>query len=519
MRKKDYNVIIVGLGMAAITAAERLTELGIQGVAMFGTASGASAHLSAFNLCTNTNKGGDTPIVFAEDVLRGGCRVQNPDFVYEMCARSQDCYELLLRWGADFAKNEDGTPKLRQTCGSSKPRTLHVTTPGMNVGKMMTSTMLPKLEEAGVSIFRGYTVVRLLVAEGRVVGVTTKDPEGKLEDVYAPVVMAAWGGVGRLMEGTFEGFGPGTGHPDLNGNALGMAYCSGAKVVDMEFLEYEPVCFLGKYKGAVATTQLAEGQPDHGIAIRNNKGERFLFNVRPEGEAGVPKAVLNREVIRQVMAGNGSPEGGCYFDFSACIREGCNDQFKRTFANLDAQGVDVKTTWIPFGPKPHSHSGGLVVDRHYATTLPGLYAAGEAIGGSQGADRAGGMGGGQAALTGLICGESIACLETFPDELPECTTEFHMDAETFAEYTTRARAIAHPAFPVARNEKDLAEAIAKLDEILAEDGLKKDDNARYAITAMRLMLNGALLRRESRGVHNRSDYPDENPEFAYGIIQ
>ena len=291
--KKDCNVIIVGLGLAGSTAAMRLTELGVKDIVMFGTAGGASRHVNAFNLSTRDNNKGDSPTRFAEDVLTVGCHVQDPDKVYEMTGRSQDVYEMLLKWGCEFSKNEDGTLVLRQTCGSSRPRTLCTVVDANhkngNIGANILDTVHPKLEEAGVKICKGYTMVKLLTAEGRVVGVRMQDEEGNLKDFHAPVVMAAWGGVGRLIDGNFEPMGPGSGHYDLNGAALGAAVAEGAKVVDMEFLEYEPMRLL-TVRGGVATTMLATGQPDHGIAIRNSKGERFLFNVRPEGEAGVAAA-------------------------------------------------------------------------------------------------------------------------------------------------------------------------------------------------------------------------------------
>lgn len=520
--KKDCNVIIIGLGLAGTTAAMRMTELGVKDIVMFGTSTGASRHVNAFNLSTRNNTYGDSPTRFAEDILEVGCHVQDPDRIYEMTGRSQDVYEMLIKWGAEFSTREDGNLVLRQTCGSSRPRTLCTVVDEKhkngNIGANILDSVQPKLEEVGVKICKGYTMVKLLTAEGRVVGVRMQDEEGNLKDFHAPVVMAAWGGVGRLIDGHFEPMGPGSGHYDLNGAALGAAVAEGAKVVDMEFLEYEPMRLL-TVKGGVATTMLATGQPDHGIAIRNSKGERFLFNVRPEGEAGVPKAVLLREMVRQVMAGNGAPEGGCYMDFSAVEREGCTDQWKRFFNNMDAQGVDLQTTWLPFGWMPHSHSGGLYVDRHYETSIPGLYAAGEAAGGFQGGDRAGGMGGGQAAMTGFICGECIAEFADFSEDLPEAEWTYHEDAAVCEEYLKRARAIADPAFPVMRNEKDLTAGIEGLNALLAEEEIKKSDTAYNSITVMKLMLNGALLRKESRGVHNRSDYPDEDPAFAHGIIQ
>ena len=376
----------------------------------------------------------------------------------------------------------------------------------------------------GVTYFLTHKLVRPLFAEGKVVGVTMKDAEGVNHDYYAPVVMAAWGGVGRMLDGAKD-------HPDLEGSPVGIAWQLGAKVVDMEFLEFEPTWFLGpgNIRGAIITSMLADDQPDHGIAIRNSAGERFLFNVRPEGESGVPKAVLNRENMLQVKKGLGSPNGGVFADFTALddsVYVKYGNETENMYTRMLAQELDLKTTWVEIGPKPHSHSGGLVIDRGYHTTLPGLYAAGEAVGGCQGADRAGGMGGGQAALTGYACGESIAkdilrakAEGTFPEELPENTAELHECDGVYAKYIPTARSIANPVMQPMRNERDLTAAIAKLDEMMDNPEVRSDEITHATLISMRLMLNGALLRKESRGVHNREEYPEERPEFAHGIIQ
>ena len=123
--KKDFNVIIVGLGLAATAAAQNMTEMGIDGIAMFGAGPGASRNAMALNLCTNDNPSGDTPEIFANDVLEVGRHIQDPQLIAEMTGKSQEVYEMFLRWGAEFIKNEDGSLHRRQTCGSSKPRTIH----------------------------------------------------------------------------------------------------------------------------------------------------------------------------------------------------------------------------------------------------------------------------------------------------------------------------------------------------------------------------------------------------------
>ena len=129
-------------------------------------------------------------------------------------------------------------------------------------------------------------------------------------------------------------------------------------------------------------------------------------------------------------------------------------------------------------------------------------------------------------MTGYACGESIAkdilrakAEGTFPEELPENTAELHECDGVYAKYIPTARSIANPVMQPMRNERDLTAAIAKLDEMMDNPEVRSDDITHATLISMRLMLNGALLRKESRGVHNREEYPEERPEFAHGIIQ
>jgi len=513
--KKDCNVLIVGLGLSASFAAARLHELGVTDIVMCGAGLGASPDDKAINFVTPDNPYGDTPDLFAEDFLNIGCHIQCEDLIYKTTAYTNDCYELLLRWGInDFARDSKGALLRRQTCGSRFPRTLYCEEEYL--GSRILRKIHPTLEKKGVSLIRNCFCVRLLYSEGKVIGATVQHKEnGQLQDIYAPVTIAAWGGVGLIFgedPDMPQGLPPAR---DIKGNTLGMAWKLGAKVVDAEFLEFEPTVIAyppEAMPGAIITSILSDG-----AKITNSKGERFLFSVRPEGEVGVPKSVLNRENMRQVRAGNGGPHGGVFVDLSD-IDISVLNSYNNYYDHLLARGCDLKKVKLEIVPQQHSHSGGLLVDKHYQTTLPGLYAIGEAMGGFQGADRAGGSGAAQAILSGYACAESVSQVSFETVHFPEIAEKPALDTAIRNRYLPTAQSIGRKAMSVIRTGSELLQAEKKLEELYGFPEIAKDVICQDTVLSMLLMIKGALARKESRGVHVREDFPEEDPSFAKGII-
>ena len=165
-------------------------------------------------------------------MIHAGYGINNKTLVQDMAASTMEGYKLLRRWGVEFAKNEDGTTKLRHLSGHTYPRSLCCTTE--LIGVEIVKKLVDGLEERGIPVHMGYECVRVLTEDGNVRGITVKNPEGGIENIYAPVVVAGWGGVGNL-------FGVSTYPGDIKGNTLAIAKEAGAKLVDIEFLEYEPM--------------------------------------------------------------------------------------------------------------------------------------------------------------------------------------------------------------------------------------------------------------------------------------
>lgn len=504
MKNHNHEVIIVGAGLAALATAVRLYELGKKDIAIYAASFGGTPYIAAINFVLENNPHGDTPTQYAQDMLKAGYDINNKELVEEMCSSTVRGYELLKRWNVEFAKNDDGSLKLRHASGSTYPRSLCKTTE--LIGYEIVKKLMAGLEDKNVQIHLGSECVKVIVEENKVCGITVKESTGEIYNVYSPVVVAAWGGVGNL-------FGASTYPQDIKGNTIAIAKEAGAKLIDMEFLEYEPMVVISP-EGAVGepcpTAMLGEG-----AHLLNSDMERFILNSRPQGEAGSPKTFLNNEIWKQVKSGKGSKNGGVYADLRHIPIETLK-AYPWFYDRLVDAGVDPAKELIEVGPMAHSYSGGIKIDKNYESNVKGLYAVGEAAGSIHGACRLAGNAAAQGALSGLLCAEAIAKENprTIDKEYP---TEYYQDKEVYGRYVPVIRETATRALGIYRNGVELAEAYQYLKGIIDSVEIKKDTEAYQIALSVLVMVQAALERKESRGTHLRSDYPQLNDDYRGSI--
>ena len=499
---RHHKVAIAGSGLAALAAAARLHELGVRDIAIYAGGLGGTPYIAAINFVLPCNPYGDTPDQYAKDMLAAGYNIGNKKLVYEMANATLQGYELLCRWGVTFAHNEDGSIKLRHVSGHTYPRSLCQTT--NLIGVEIEKVMLKKLEEAGIEFHRHAQVVNLLKnTSGKIDGFTVIEENTDPFNVYAPVVVASWGGVGNLL-------GTSTYPDDVKGNTLGMAKNAGATLVDLEFIEFEPMVMMSP-AGAVGepcpTAMLGEGG-----YLLNSDGERFLLEVRPQGEAGAPKSLINHEIWKQVAKGKGNPHGGIWVDLRH-IDVNILKAYPWFYNRLIQSGCDPKTELLEVGPMPHSFSGGIRIDSNYESDVPGLYAIGEACGGIHGACRCAGNAASQATLSGLLCAEGIMRTGELGRKVDEHPVKYARDDSVRAKYLGELQKIAGHALGVYRNGTDLESALNSTSAIISAPDTPKDDLTAQTALAIHLIAKAALNRKESRGTHNRTDFPEQNPEY------
>ncbi len=496
-----HDVIIVGMGLASLAAAARLSELGIKDIGIYGTAYGGTPYIAAINFVLPDNPYGDTAEQYYEDMIRAGYEVNNRELVKEMTSHTMDGYHLLKRWGVEFAENPDGTVKLRHLSGHTYPRSLCCTTE--LIGVEMVKKLTKGLKKIGIDVNMGYECAKVLADGKKASGITVINKEGRVLNIYAPVVIAAWGGVGNL-------FGTSTYPQDIKGNTLAIAKDAGAKLVDIEFLEYEPMVVLSP-PGAIGepcpTAMLGEG-----AHLLNTQGERFMLKVRPQGEGGSPKTLINKQIWKEAEAGKGTPHGGAWVDLRHIDREVLKG-YPWFYNRLIDNGVDPCRELIEVGPMAHSFSGGIRVDTDYQSDIRGFYAVGEACGGVHGACRCAGNAASQATLSGFLCAEAIIRNGIPAAENKEYPAEYHKCREIYDRYVPEIKEIAVKALGIYRRGETLIQAKETIDQMLASEDIDKDTLTKQIVKSIDLMAGAALNRKESRGTHMRLDYPDTVTEY------
>ncbi|MDR1835615.1 MAG: FAD-binding protein [Fusobacteriaceae bacterium] len=502
MGEKEHEVIIIGMGLAALAAAARLLELGIRDIGIYAKSWGGTPFIAAINFVLPENPYGDTSEQYFKDMIAAGYRIGNKELVRDMTDHTLAGYELLRRWGVKFAENANRTKKLRHVSGHTFPRSLCSTEDliGLEILKKMTK----EFEQKGLHPRMNAECVSLLAEDGKICGITVLDSENRPENIYAPIVIAAWGGVGNL-------FGTSTYPPDIQGNTLAIAKKAGATLVDLEFLEYEPMVVMdppGALGEPCPTAMLGEG--GH---LLNSKEERFLLRVRPQGEGGAPKTLINKQIWKEVAAGNGTPHGGVWVDLRHIDQE-ILEAYPWFYNRLVKNGLDPKKQLVEVGPMAHSFSGGILVDRDYQSNIKGLFAVGEACGGLHGACRCAGNAASQAVISGLLCAEAIDRQKNKVSLPGKVFSPFYAsNQQIFDQYAPGIRSVAAKALGIYRDGTILSNAKAHVDAILQNEEIQKDTRTVQIAMAVSLMLEAAIKRKESRGTHMRLDFPEESPEF------
>ncbi|MGD9588418.1 MAG: fumarate reductase/succinate dehydrogenase flavoprotein subunit [Pyrinomonadaceae bacterium] len=560
----EHDVLVIGAGgaglRAAIEASASGVSVGLICKSLLGKAHTVMAEGGMAAAMGNVDDRDNWKVHFS-DTMRGGQYVNNWRMAELHAKEAPDRVRELEAWGAVFDRTKDGKILQRNFGGHRYPRLAHV---GDRTGLELIRTLQDHGVHQGIDVHMEVTVISLLKDGDRVVGVFAYEREhGRFRIYKAKAVILATGGVGRAYKITSNSW-EGTG----DGHAL--AYHAGADLIDMEFIQFHPTGMV--WPPSVRGILVTEGVRGEGGILKNSEGKRFMFDDIPdlykdqtakdpeEGwrytqgdkSANRPPELLTRDHVarcinREVKAGRGSPHGGVYLDI-AWIKEklpNSVEHIKKKLPSMYHQfmqlaNLDITTTPMEVGPTTHYIMGGIRVDADtQASTLPGLYAAGECASGINGANRLGGNSLSDLIVFGKRAGEYAAQFAKENGHGSIDDSQIEAEAKRALEPFEREggdnpfniqhdlQDMMQKLVGIVRLEDEMQEALAgleKLNERASRSSITGNIDfnpgwhtaldLRNLLTVSEAITRSAIERKESRGGQFREDYPNKDPEFA-----
>jgi len=518
------EVLIIGSGIAGMASAIRCAGHGIRAKIISPQPSEWAQSVMAaggINAVTAEHEDGDSVACHIEDTLKGGSLLGGRNAVEGLCSHGEDIIRYLESIGTVFTINDQGRPMLRAFGGQSYKRTHYC---GSSTGKQIVSALIMEMrryEAAGLIIrsLRQY-FHSALIRNGICYGALLFNKiSGTLETEYADAVIMATGGQNAL-------FGKTTGSTQCDGYAAGKLFLQGAVLKNLEFIQYHPTTLETSQK-RMLVSEAVRGEGGRLFYLENGKRVYFM-----EEKYGPKGNLMTRDVISREMD---AVNREVFLDISFQDKE-LIDRRLSEVRDLCAKyrGIDITKEPIPVAPSVHFFMGGLAVHRNHETSIRNLYAAGECASMYHGANRLGGNSLLAAIYSAWVAGDDIAQKHfdgKHPDFHEDITRaqghleQMHNSQSPFASthirellaYTMRKY------MSIVRTEKSLTQGIRDVDFFLSvADRIQYDPSvheySNYSLTGIltlaRAALTSARARKESRGAHFRSDYPQSSEDYA-----
>ena len=554
---------------AAIEARARGLKTAIISKSLFGKAHTVMAEGGAAAAMGNVNPN-DNWMVHFRDTMRGGKFLNNPRMAELHAKEAPDRVWELEAYGALFDRTKDGKISQRNFGGHEYPRLAHV---GDRTGLEMIRTLQQRIvalqqadsyefgdPEARIKVYAETTITRLLKDGGKIAGAFgyIRDT-GRFVLFEAPTVILATGGIGRTFKVTSNSW-------EYSGDGHALALLAGASLMNMEFVQFHPTGMVWplSVKGLLVTESV---RGDGGV-LRNSEGKRFMFDYVPdvfraqyaetEEEADrwytdpdnnrrppelLPRDEVARSINAEVKAGRGTPHGGIYLDIASrrspeyilSRLPSMHHQFK------ELADVDITKEPMEIGPTCHYVMGGVEVDPDTAaSSVPGLFAAGEVSGGMHGSNRLGGNSLSDLLVFGKRAGDGAAdyleslgsakpvvaqadldaavaeALEPFSREVGESPYEVHAELQQTMNDLVgiiRRESEVRDALAALEKFKERAKTLAVPGERAYNPGWHYAQDLRNMLLVAECVAMAALEREESRGGHTREDHPAMEPEW------
>jgi succinate dehydrogenase / fumarate reductase flavoprotein subunit len=529
----ELDVLVVGAGGAGLRAAiEALAQgarVGVVCKSLLGKAHTVMAEGGIAAAMANVDRADDWRTHF-RDTMRGGKFLNNWRMAQIHAQEAPDRVRELEQWGALFDRTPGGDILQRAFGGHSFKRLCHV---GDRTGLEMIRTLQDRGVQMGFHVYMECAITRLLKDGDRICGaVGYWREQGRFVVFRAKSVVLATGGIGKAWRITSNSW-------EYTGDGMALAYDAGAELLDMEFVQFHPTGMV--WPPGVQGLLVTEAVRGEGGVLRNRLGERFMERYDPVQMDLSTRDVVARAIYTEVREGRGTEHGGAYLDISQKPAEYVKRKLPSMYHQfLELADVDITKGPMEVGPTCHYMMGGVRVDAETAgTTVPGLYAAGEVAAGLHGANRLGGNSLSDLLVFGRRAGLSAAehanrAPSVSPDsgEIEEAVEEMlaffeRPEGESPYDVHRDLTVSMHDLVGIFRNEEDLERGLAKIGELteraarirvegsrLFNPGWHLARDLKAMLTVSEAVARCALVRKESRGAHSRTDFPKTDSEWA-----
>ena len=533
--RAETDVLVIGSGAAGMYAAIEAARSGCRVLLADRSLIGRGGATVMAQMTVAVALGSETPDHWNhhyEDTLSAGRGLCNESLARLLCEDGPECIRAMDDWGVGWAR-KDGRIKQAMAPGHDRPRCVYVDF--LNTGPAVSKTLRTVVNKTdGIRKAGDLCIVDLLRNDGNVVGaVALHLGSGAPVTLSAKATILATGGLTRLYRRN-------SASANMGGDGYALALRAGASLVDMEFVQFFPIGHLAPRLIGMDPIMWDPFRYKLGGRLLNNRGEEFTdrYGVAEDGKYVITRDVGSYAIVKEVEAGRGSPHGGVYLSFQHCSEATLRESFGPVIDRLAANGIDLTKTAIEVAPIAHYHMGGIAADAAMQTRLPGLFAAGEAVGGANGANRLSGNAITEALVFGRRAGRSAADyakrMSALPDRADNARAALDLIAAhaperdlNTADMVQTLQTTMQDDVGALRNETKLKRALGQIDRMARDLGdlppgdgngfdMRRIDwlDLRNMLLVARVVAEAAIARTETRGAQQREDYPHTSPEWA-----
>ena len=498
-----FDAVIIGSGIAGVYTALSMPRQARILIVTKETIEINNSVLAQGGIAVSLDQN-DSPNLHFKDTMYAGAGLCDDRTVKVLVSEAADNIATLCLYGVNFDRDEGRRLSLTREGAHSMNRIIHT---GDATGKEVCDTLVRAVSDLDNVTIKECTFAIDLLTENNVCkGILTSREDGSdLKAYYAPVVICASGGYGRLYASTTN--------PEVaTGDGAAMAYRAGVELMDLEFVQFHPTVFFHPMNKSFLISEAVRGE---GALLRNHKGERFMPTYHSMAELA-PRDVVSR-VIFEEMQKTGTDH--VFLDITHKDRSYLEHRFPTIFRTCLSYGIDMSKDFIPVAPSQHYSMGGIKTDEWGKTRIEGFYAVGEAAcNGIHGANRLAS----NSLLEGLVFGKRIGrqIAESLDDikKLSGIKPKISVHKERLNKeldvtlLVNKLQALMNKNVGIVRNEKRLSEAMASLTEMQKDlrDVQVNHTNMmqlKNMVLLSSMVVKAGLMRKESRGAHFRSDYP------------